>query len=240
MAGLVCTAALGVGGAVLGTRGPDDAHESNAATPHPATAPGRSAPASVRGRDAFWSTYRVNALDAYRYQSLRAQALDADVVVQGQFVGIAVDRVFASDHPDGALTIGVAILRIDDVLRGSVTRGAAIEVELTVPGPEGQARRNVARGASALPTDLSVVFLRDLDKEVGRLRAAGAEVAEPPVHGRYGVLNSYGVWTRSERTPLDTPLSAGTSGESMYSTDLTGVRSIAALAARIREYVRAP
>jgi len=186
----------------------------------------------------FWGPFRVIARDVYRYRTLAAQAVDSDLVVAGRIRDLRLDRIHASDHPDGALPIAVATLTVDDSLKGGLQPGTSVEIEFTMIGTPGEARISVGEGASSVPDGQVVAFLRSIDREYLHLKSLGLDLPKPPVAGRYIAINSVGLWASTDRGPVDAPLAgASDAGRLQYLDELRGVGDMQALKERVAQII---
>lgn len=179
---------------------------------------------------AFWSALRVAGYDAERFQTLAQQTASADAVVLGTFGVLQIDSIVQGDVASDQLTIAVSELRVMRVLAGSVP-DESVTVQFAVPGTVDAARATVEGGGPVSPEGMAVVFLRDIDEEVARLRAAGNVVPEPEEPGRYRSINSLGIWAATPRSTLDTPLALeAPQAYGLYQEALAGVDDLSEFA----------
>ncbi|MBI2763134.1 MAG: hypothetical protein HYX54_05210 [Chloroflexi bacterium] len=126
----------------------------------------------------FWRAVRVEAVEAFRYDSLEEIIGASDVVVLGAIEGVKLGREvrdLAAEETGVSRDIAStyfaeADIRVDRILRGRLSPedGGRIRLDLLLPAPQ------VAPEIQALvPQPRAVFFLRDMDRFYGRAELVG-------------------------------------------------------------------
>ena len=169
------------------------------------------------GHAAFWPSLRVAGDEVESYATLSEMARGADAVVMGTFKSFSPSRTIRGDAPEDVVVYAKGELEIQqNVVGAAPSRTVALEFIL----PPGDADSLVGQLNAALPRGPMLVFLRAKrgDGETGLFR----------------VVNSRGLWAKTDRSPVDTPLAEGpptTSG--LYAEERAGVQSVDELAKRL-------
>ena len=159
-----------------------------------------------------WAPLRVvGPLEAEHYPTIEAMRDSADAVVAGSFVSFGT-RVFQGDAVEDVLVYLVAMVRVDEVLAGSLP-DRTVPVEFLVPSAVADDAPVLATLSATLPRTELVFFLR-------HKRGDGEA-------GRYRVVNSTGLWAATGRSDLDTPLTeAPPEAAGTYRDELSHVASL--------------
>ena len=201
----------------------------------PAVAVDEAAAGAATGAP-FWDAVRLDASDRLFAPTLVDLVAQSDVAVLGTVVDVRVNRVVEGDIPDARAVFAVADLRVERVVAGALDRPAeVIGVKLAVAGAYEEALAGVRRAAAGLPRGPVLAFLVGVDRELARQASAGSDPREVPEQaGLYIPHSSVGVFAATDRAAVDTPLGdPPTAGAHPYREELSGIRSVEALADRI-------
>lgn len=164
------------------------------------------------GDGRFWETLRVEGDEVEYFPSLADMATSADAVVVGTFGGFSASRTIVGDAPEDSVFYAKAELVVSQVLTGR-TQGDTMPVEFLLPIMPGDEDAIVQGMASSLPKGEMVLFLR---AKLGTNES-----------GLFRLVNSYGLWTQTARSALDTPLSELTPmATGLYVGELTEIATL--------------
>lgn len=135
--------------------------------------------------DAFWTAAYVRALEVEHYETTAALIEAADAVVVGRIADAVPGRVFGDPSEAAAFYVS-ATLQIDEVLRGDLSEGTAVTLELLVPREE-----EMPGMVASVPTERTIFFLRNKGAEARTLGLpVDVQAAEAPFY-RLVMLTSY-------------------------------------------------
>jgi len=132
----------------------------------------------------FWDAFRIDGEWVKYLPTLMQMADGADLVAVATLADIAEFReVGEGGAPDERVTEASLVLEVKQLLRGSRAEDERLVLKLVTATALTQA--DLARLREQLPSDPLLVFLRRRQT------------------GVYTVVNGYGLWTRTERGPVD-------------------------------------
>lgn len=166
----------------------------------------------------FWNKLEIDANWVEYFPTLRELARGSDVVAFGSFSSAQMGAKVQGDAPEDTYTeILLSLAPTAQIWRGAPPK----QIELTItPGKPGV---NAAALAACLPNTPVLVFARKRkDRDAFR-----------PVNG-------YGIWAKTPRAAVDTPLSPEPPNASPYRAELAGFASLDAFADAMRAYSSEP
>lgn len=174
-----------------------------------------------RSDSRFWSSLRIGGDDAEAFATLEKMANSADSVVVGRFTSFTQSRTIQGDAPEDVVVLAKTDLEISETLAGA-QYGRTVTLEFLILVSPEEADAYIDELNASLPSGDLVVFLRN----------KGGNESE-----FFRTTNSRGLWARTNRSQLDTPLASEPPSETgLYERELRQVRSVEQLADRIRRY----
>lgn len=170
-----------------------------------------------------WAPLRVSGLEAEAYNTLRQMAQAADLVVLGRFSSASRGETIYGDTSAGNVDFVVGRLQVLRTLQGS-SDSANVSVRFLVVEQGEPISETISSTVANFPTGPVVVFLRRLTQD----RTGD---------GTYRVVNTFGLWARTDRAELDTPLRVGDE-ESYYdySAELADYTTLDAFANAVKSW----
>jgi hypothetical protein len=187
-----------------------------AARPDGQSGPG---PGSTGDCPEFWKQLEINANWVEYFPTMKELAQGADVVAWGAFRAAQPGVRVQGDAPEDSYTeILLSLGPNIEVLRGAAPpEGIALTI---VPGA-----RDVTAGtlSECIPDSPVLVFAR---------RRGDRDAYRP--------VNDFGLWAKTPRAAIDTPLSPDPPATSLYRNELLHYSSLEELASAVRTFVSGP
>jgi hypothetical protein len=167
----------------------------------------------------FWERYRIAGLEVEGYTTIADMSLAADSVVTAHVTGVEPGRVFQGDVAEDRVYYARVILEVEQDLHGKAET-STIPMELLLPQVfnDDGFEKAIAELDAAIPKDRILVFLREKND---------------PDPGVYRPVNSVGLFASTDRSVIDTPLSAEGLTSGLYQDELAGIKTFDDLVALV-------
>ena len=201
---------VATGGAGATRGAPSNAGSSGAAG-------GNAVPASEPDVAAFWYALQIDADWVGYYPTLAELVAAADVVLLGTFVSAVATPPLQADAPEDIMQSAYVTIKAEEVLRGELAEGDSMVLAMILPvsGEELVAATIATLNANAPPEPFLVL---------GRVATEDF----------YSVVNGWGIWARTPRSPIDTPLERRPPTSGLYAEEIAGLASFEDFVALIR------